>query len=168
MEVRALFDAFDCDTQHREQAVFASLFILQNRMQTACEKLQTEISMKQWLLLAMAECCPPPRSLTRIGSLMGCSRQNVKKLAAALAAKGFVRLLPGGNNSLCVELTELARAYGRELEERHTETLRLLFADLSGEELRQLFRLYAKLYAGVERVEQYAAAHGGEARSTRE
>ena len=58
-------------------------------MQTAGEKLQTEISMKQWLLLAMTECCPEPRTLTNIGNLMGCSRQNVKKLALALEKKGF-------------------------------------------------------------------------------
>ena len=67
----------------QEKGLFASLFILQNRLQTAGEKLQTEISMKQWLLLAMAECCPEPRTLTNIGELMGCSRQNIKKLAAA-------------------------------------------------------------------------------------
>ena len=83
MKMEALFEKYGYDTQHKEQAVFASIFILQNRLQTAGEKLQTEISMKQWLLLAMAECCPEPRTLTNIGELMGCSRQNIKKLAAA-------------------------------------------------------------------------------------
>ncbi len=83
MKMEELFEKYGCDTQHKEQAVFASIFILQNRLQTAGEKLQTEISMKQWLLLAMAECCPEPRTLTNIGELMGCSRQNIKKLAAA-------------------------------------------------------------------------------------
>ena len=31
-----------------------------------------------------------------------------------------------------------------------------MFADFSEEEIEQLFQFYAKLYAGVERVEQYA------------
>lgn len=151
-----LFERFNCDTQHRTQAIFSSIFVLQNRMQTAGEKLQTEISMKQWLLLAMTECCPEPRTLTNVGNLMGCSRQNVKKLALALEKKGFVRLLVSGNNSVLIQPTEKVRRYAEEIGERHMKALSLLFADFSEEEIKQLFSLYRKLYAGLERVENYA------------
>lgn len=152
----SLFREFDCDTPHRVQAVFSSIFILQNRMQTAGEKIQTQISMKQWLLLAMLGCCPQPHTLTNVGTLMGCSRQNVKKLALALEKQGFVRLIAGDSNSVQLELTEKVAEYAQEIGERHTRTLQLLFEDFSEEEIEQLFRLYAKLYAGVERVEKYA------------
>lgn len=151
-----LFEQFNYDTLHREQAIFSSIFILQNRMQTAGEKLQTEISMKQWLLLAMTECCPEPRTLTNVGNLMGCSRQNVKKLALALEKKGFVRLLLSSNNSVLIELTEEVKRYAEEIGERHMRALSLLFADFSEEEIEQLFLLYRKFYAGVERMESYA------------
>lgn len=156
MKVNDFFETFGCDTQHRVQAIFSSIFVLQNRMQTAGEKLQTEISMKQWLLLVMTECCPEPRTLTNIGNLMGCSRQNIKKLALALEKKGFVRLLLGVNNSVCVELTDKVNAYAQEIGGRNLQALSLLFADFSEDEIKQLFQLYTKLYAGVERVEQYA------------
>ncbi len=156
MKMEDIFEKYDCDTEHRIQAIFSSIFILQNRMQTAGEKLQTEISMKQWLLLAMTECCPEPRTLTNVGNLMGCSRQNIKKLALALKKKGFVRLLLGGNNSVRIELTDKVNEYAVEMGERHLQSLKLLFADFSEEEIGQLFHLYAKLYAGMERVEKYA------------
>lgn len=156
MKGNEIFEAFGSDTQHRAQAIFSSIFVLQNRMQTAGEKLQTEISMKQWLLLAMAECCPEPRTLTNIGKLMGCSRQNIKKLASALERKGFVRLLPCANHSVCMELTDQAHVYAEKMSRRHIQTLNLLFSDFSEDEIGQLFRFYARLYAGVERVEQYA------------
>lgn len=155
MKTNDFFEAFGCDTLHRVQAIFSSIFVLQNRMQTAGEKLQTEISMKQWLLLAMTECYPKPRTLTNIGKLMGCSRQNVKKLALALEKKGFVRLQPGTNNSVCIELTDRANAYALEMSEHHLQALTLLFADFSEEEIEQLFHFYTKLYVGIERVEQY-------------
>ena len=155
MKVNDFFEEFGCDTEHRVQAIFSSIFILQNRMQTAGEKLQTEISMKQWLLLAMTECCPEQRTLTNIGKLMGCSRQNVKKLALALEKKGFVRLLSGANNSVCIELTDKVNEYSQEKGESRLQALTLLFADFSEEEIEQLFRLYAKLYTGVERFEKY-------------
>ncbi len=156
MKMNEIFEEYGSDTQHRVQAIFSSIFVLQNRMQTAGEKLQTEISMKQWLLLAMTECCPEPRTLTNIGNLMGCSRQNVKKLALALEKKGFVRLLSSSNNSILIELTEEVKRYAEEIGERHMRALSLLFADFSEEEIEQLFSLYQKLYAGLERMENYA------------
>lgn len=155
-----LFEQFNCDTLHRMQAIFSSIFVLQNRMQTAGEKLQTKISMKQWLLLAMTACCPEPRTLTNIGNLMGCSRQNVKKLALALEKKGFVHLQLSSNNSVLVELTEDVQCYTEEIGERQMKALSLLFADFSEEEIGQLFFLYSKLYTGLERVENYAEEVG--------
>ena len=154
------FEQFNCDTTHRMQAIFSSIFVLQNRMQTAGEKLQTQISMKQWLLLAMTACCPEPRTLTNIGNLMGCSRQNVKKLALALEKKGFVHLQLSSNNSVLVELTEDVQCYAEEIGERQMKALSLLFADFSEEEIGQLFFLYSKLYTGLERVENYAEEVG--------
>ena len=151
-----LFEQFNCDTTHRMQAIFSSIFVLQNRMQTAGEKLQTQISMKQWLLLAMTACCPEPRTLTNIGNLMGCSRQNVKKLALVLEKKGFVHLQLSSNNSVLVELTEDVQRYAEEIGERQMKALSLLFSDFSEEEIEQLFFLYSKLYTGLERVENYA------------
>ena len=155
-----LFEQFNCDTTHRMQAIFSSIFVLQNRMQTAGEKLQTQISMKQWLLLAMTACCPEPRTLTNIGNLMGCSRQNVKKLALALEKKGFVHLQLSSNNSVLVELTEKVQRYAEEIGERQMKALSLLFSDFSEEEIGQLFFLYSKLYTGLERVENYAEEVG--------
>lgn len=155
-----LFEQFNCDTTHRMQAIFSSIFVLQNRMQTAGEKLQTQISMKQWLLLAMTACCPEPRTLTNIGNLMGCSRQNVKKLALALEKKGFVHLQLSSNNSVLVELTEDVQRYAEEIGERQMKALSLLFSDFSEEEIEQLFFLYSKLYTGLERVENYAEEVG--------
>lgn len=154
------FEQFNCDTTHRMQAIFSSIFVLQNRMQTAGEKLQTKISMKQWLLLAMTACCPEPRTLTNIGNLMGCSRQNVKKLALALEKKGFVHLQLSSNNSVLVELTEDVQRYAEEIGERQMKALSLLFSDFSEEEIGQLFFLYSKLYTGLERVENYAEEVG--------
>ena len=155
-----LFEQFNFDTLHRMQAIFSSIFVLQNRMQTAGEKLQTQISMKQWLLLAMTACCPEPRTLTNIGNLMGCSRQNVKKLALALEKKGFVHLQLSNNNSVLVELTEEVQRYTEEIGERQMKALSLLFSDFSEEEIEQLFFLYSKLYTGLERVENYAEEIG--------
>lgn len=43
--IAQLPNEFDCDTPHRVMALFCNIFIQQNRMQTACEKIQTDMSM---------------------------------------------------------------------------------------------------------------------------
>ena len=73
-----------------------------------------------------------------------------------LIKKGFVRLLSGGNNSIRIELTDKADQYAEEMGERHLQSLKLLFSDFSDDEIKQLFHLYVKLFAGMERVEKYA------------
>ena len=156
MKMDEIYSGFGDSTENMCRAVFSSIFILQNRIQTACEKLQTQISMKQWLLIAMALSCPEPRTLTGIGELMGCSRQNVKKLALALESKGFVTLSQGSNNSVQIELTQRAQGYFTDIAQRQSETVKLLFSEFGEQEIHQLFRLYAKLYAGIEKVESYA------------
>lgn len=156
MTTQEIFESFGNDKNRMIQGIFSSIFIIQNRMQTAGEKIQTEISMKQWLLIAMTLNCPEPRTLTNVGNLMGCSRQNVKKLAAALEKTGFVELRTGKNNSVSIEPTEKASKYFADIAPRHEETLKLLFQDFSEDELAQLYKLFGKLYAGVERVEKYS------------
>ena len=159
MKTDEMYTSFADSTENMLKAIFSSIFVMQNRMQTACEKLQTQISMKQWLLIAMALNCPEPRTLTSIGKLMGCSRQNVKKLALVLESKGFIRLEQGFNNSLTIELSEQAERYFTQMQERYSKTMHLMFDDLSEEEIQQLYKLYGKLYAGIERVENYAEKH---------
>lgn len=151
-----LFEEYNCDTGRRIQAIFSNIFVMQNRIQTAGEKIQTQISMKQWLLLAMIAACPEPHTLTNLGTLMGCSRQNVKKLAIALENKGYVSLVVGGNNSVHIELTEKVAEYAKDMEERHAQTLQLLFSDFTEEEIKQLFYLYSKLHVGITKVEDFA------------
>ena len=151
-----LLKEFDCDTPHRVMALFCSIFIQQNRMQTACEKIQTDMSMKQWLMLAMLEQCPEPKTLTNVGKLMGCSRQNIKKLAAALAQKGYLTMTEGANNAVCLEETEKVAAYSAQMAERRSQVMQLLFADFSEEEISHFYSLNRKLYTGIQRVEDYA------------
>ncbi len=79
MQLKQLIEEYADSEIMRRQGIFASIFIIQNRLQTACDKLDEEITMKQWLLLAMAGTTENPMSLTDLGRLMGCSRQNVKK-----------------------------------------------------------------------------------------
>jgi DNA-binding MarR family transcriptional regulator len=152
--MKELYKQFEKTSLMQMQAIFASIFILQNRFQTAYEKRQDDLTMKQWLMLTMITICPKPHTLTNVSHYMGCSRQNTKQLAMALSKKGYVRLVLGAQNSVNIEFTEKAAEYENSMGEKHAETLRLLFSDFSEEEILLLYQLYAKLYTGLERIEK--------------
>lgn len=99
---------------------------------------------------------PRATHINKCGQSDGMFKTEYKKLTLALEKKGFIRLLSGSNNSVCVELTDKVQEYSEEVGERHLHSLKLLFEDFSEDEIETLFRLYMKLYAGIERVEKYA------------
>lgn len=155
-----MFESLNTESMNQMRGIFASIFILQNRLQTACEKIQTDISMKQWLLLAMTDFCTDERTLTNIAKIMGCSRQNVKQLAVSLERKGYIEFLKGANNAVHIQLTEKSQQYAKEMEKHHAAVFQILFSDFSEKEIQQLFGLYSKLYAGISKVEMYARGDG--------
>jgi len=152
--MKDLYNSYAENPLMKMQALFASFFILQNRIQTAYEKEKDDITMKQWLMLTMISACPKPHTLTNVGKYMGCSRQNTKQLAMALSKKGYVRLILGTQNTVNIELTEKAVEYDIESAKRNETVLRLLFSDFSEEELSSFYELYKKLYTGVEKIEK--------------
>ena len=44
---------YRCDREKQEKGLFASLFILQTRLQTAFDKADGEMTLKQFMLLVM-------------------------------------------------------------------------------------------------------------------
>lgn len=47
MDLLTAFNAYDNDSSSQMRAIFASIFALQNRLQTIGERLQDGITMKQ-------------------------------------------------------------------------------------------------------------------------
>ena len=95
-------------------------------------------------------------TFTQLGELLGCSRQNIKKLAASLEKKGLVTISrnPRDGRACVISPTEKLAAYFRQTAQIHTEKLRDLFSVYSDGEMEQLFRLLMKLYNGLDRLEQ--------------
>ena len=144
----------DTDRSHRIHSLFAGFFIMQNRLLNAASRSERDVSVKQWLLLALLEQAPEQHTLTDLGNLLGCSRQNVKKLALGLEKKGYVRLIPGVGNSVSVVATDKVREYKKSVRDERIHSLQLVFEDFSDEEVGELFRLCHKLDCGISRLEQ--------------
>lgn len=160
MDLNDLTARFSGTAEDRRKAIFSTLFIAGNRLQTLFDRRIPEVSLKQFLLLSLVRQSEEPLTLTRLGELLGCSRQNAKKLAGALAKKGFVtvRRSPRDARAVCAALTEKGRDYFETDFSVYREELRYLFAVYTEGEVETLFTLLSRLYAGIENLEKRTAA----------
>jgi len=168
MDVDYLVKKFSDTTENREKAVFSTLFIAGNKLQTVFDSHIPEVSLKQFMLLSVVRQAKEPLTLTQLGELLGCSRQNIKKLADALKKKGFiaVRQSPLDARAACILLTEKARRYFRKDFSVYEKELGHLFAVYTDEEIETLFLLLSRLYAGIENLERKTSS--GNMRKERE
>lgn len=77
----------------KQAYIFASMFATANRMQLLGDKLDANITIKQWLFLAaVSKSEDSAPTISEISRVAGYSRQNVKKMALILEQKGLVTI----------------------------------------------------------------------------
>jgi DNA-binding MarR family transcriptional regulator len=101
--------------------------------------------------------------LTSCGELLGCSRQNIKKLAVALEKKELITISRNKKDrrrtDLC--LTEKGESYFQSVAKLHDEALHSIFEGYTDDEITNFFIILMKLYSGVENLEELAAKKQG-------
>ncbi len=147
MNIDDLNKKFSGSTENQRKAIFSTLFIAGNRLQTLFDHHIPEVSLKQFMLLSIVRQSEEQLTFTQLGSLLGCSRQNIKKLADVLMKKGFITIQqsPYDTRAMCICPTEKVNEY--------QEELKYLFEVYTDKEIETLFILLSKLYAGIENLE---------------
>ena len=156
MQIADLIEKFRHTGEGRGRGSFSTLFIAGDRLQTSFDRADGQVTLKQFMLLTMLRQSGEDMTFTQLGELLGCSRQNIKKLAASLEKKGLVTISrnPLDGRACVISPTEELSAYFRQAAQLHTKKLGDLFSVYSDEEMEQLFRLLMKLYCGIDRLEQ--------------
>lgn len=156
MEIRKLSQKFSSTRQNQLKAIFSTLFIAANRLQTIFDKDVPDITLKQFMLMTMVKQTKEALTLTELGELLGCSRQNIKKLAGVLEKKGFVKIEKDADDLRAAKIrqTQKLESYFEQMSKAYQEKLGLIFEDYSDEEISLLFELMMKLYGGIERLEK--------------
>lgn len=149
------YEELGTNLQWKKRLLFTGVFFQENRLHAICDR-NNELSVKQWLLLAVTKGFDEPQDLSTLARAMGCSRQNVKKLAITLEKSGYVELVKSkkDSRSLCVKRTskgddynERTQAYGQFIHQQ-------LFHDFSDEEINIYYDLWVKFNHGIDRLEQ--------------
>lgn len=159
MNLDDLITRFSNTTENQCKAVFSTLFIAGNRLQTIFDNHIPEVSLKQFMLLSIVRQSKEQLTFTQLGNLLGCSRQNIKKLADVLMKKGFITIQqsPHDTRAMYIRPTEKVSNYFADDFLKYQEELKCLFEVYTDEEIETLFILLSKLYAGIENLEKKAA-----------
>lgn len=160
MNLDDLITKFSGSATQQRKAIFSTLFIAGNKLQTLFDKNIPEVSLKQFMLLSIVRQSQEQLTFTQLGALLGCSRQNIKKLSDALMKKGFITIQQSSSDprALCIRPTEKVNAYFQNSFAKYQEDLKYLFAVYTDEETETLFWLLSKLYAGIENLEKESVA----------
>ena len=155
MNIDDLILKFSDSTEKQQRLIFNSLFIISNKLQTIFDNHIPELSLKQFLLLSTVRQSEEPLAFTQLGELLGCSRQNIKKIANVLMKKGFVTIEKSSADPRAMYIcpTEKADAYFQTDFSEYQGELKYLFNVYTEDEVKTLFTLLPMLYKGIEYLE---------------
>lgn len=154
MKLNDLIARYSDTPDHQQKASFSLLFTLANQLQTVFDQTLPDLSLRQFMVLRILQHSENPLSLSEMGAILGCSRQNVKKMASVLESQGlleFVRFDPG-NRTLYLQQTEQSQDWFARVSGPYEKALDTLFSAFSAEETRTFLTLMEKLLQGTRQL----------------
>lgn len=159
MKLDDLVTRFSRTKENQRKAIFSTLFIAGNKLQTLFDHYIPEVSLKQFMLLSIVRQSKEKLTFTQLGGILGCSRQNIKKLADVLMKKGFITIQqsPHDTRAMCICPTEKVENYFQSDFAIYQDELNYLFEVYTDKEIETLFILLSKLYSGIDNLEKKIA-----------
>lgn len=153
-KIQPTYETRGTDIQWMKNLLFAGVFIQENRLHAVFDRYN-EMSTKQWLLMAVCNAFDTPPDLSTLAEAMGCSRQNVKKLAMHLEEDGYVTLEKSEKDAraLCVKKTEKGLQFSKESTEFGQKVHEAVFQEFSEEDIISYYQLSIKMMHGIEHLE---------------
>lgn len=137
--------------------IFGSIFTLSNKLQIIGDKFDKKLTVKQWLLLAGIHNSKKDNpTITDVASIVGNSRQNVKKMLLILQKQGFVTIENDKNDARAqkIKMTKECMDYLKQREDRELEFLERLFEGFESDEINGLMQGILKLEENIVRLEE--------------
>ena len=125
----------------KQEFIFAAINILANRLQTLGDRIDPDITSKQWfMLVAIAHFKNTTPNIGDIATALGTSRQNVKKMANILERHGVLRMEKDKNDLRVIQLflTERCFEYFQSRAHLELEYMSGLFAGIDEQLLEGL------------------------------
>lgn len=134
--------------------IFGTIFSLSNKLQVIGDKFDADITIKQWLLLVGISKFKEPPTISEVASFIGYSRQNAKRMAAALQQRGFVTITRDRRDARALRITRTPKCmeYFAGRGPRELEFLARLFDGFDAELTEGFYRGLSRLEKNVEKM----------------
>ena len=138
------------DRTAAEEYIFGGILLLANKLQVLGDGLLDDLTMKQWfLLMLISKMKKENPTINEISEFSGTSRQNVKKMLDQLSIKKYVKITRSDTDAraLNVSLSQKTYKYFAENDKKGVEALKVLFSNITNEELLVTIGTFDKLFA---------------------
>jgi len=131
-----------------EHMIYGTLFALSNRLQTYLDRMLPEITSKQhFLLIVLSLFKDTNPSLKEVASAMGCSYQNVKRMADCLEKKGYLIIKRDAvdKRKYSLIMTDKIIEFSEKTDEESDKFMQDLYRGLSQEDLQNTLNMLTKM-----------------------
>jgi DNA-binding MarR family transcriptional regulator len=159
-------DEIQMNELQQKAFIFNTIFTLSNRLQVLGNKFDKDITTKQWLFIIGILKFNEPPMISQVANFIAYSRQNAKRIAAALHESGYIKISNDKNDAraLRIELTSKCIEYYKQRDKKEIEFLEKIFTGFNVELTRSVYKGLIKLEQninGVMLLEENRTLKGG-------
>lgn len=135
--------------------IFGTIFTLSNRLQALGDEFDKNITTKQWLFILGVSKFKEPPTISEVANRIGYSRQNAKRIAAALHKTGYVTITKDKKDAraLRIELNPKCTEYFKKRDKREKEFLEKLFAGFDAELAQSICKGFIRLEQNIKMMD---------------
>lgn len=139
----------------KQAFIYAAIHMLSNRLQTLGDKIDPTITSKQWFVLAaVSKFTQAPPNIGDIASVLGTSRQNIKKIANILQKQGLLMLQKNKSDQRSIQLilTEQCYVYFKSRQQQEEDYIQNIFSGIDEQTLTTLCGGMSQLIDNIDKL----------------
>lgn len=136
--------------------IFANIFRVSNKLQSKMDENITDITAKQWLLLASLDYFETPPRLTELAKALDYSHQNTRMLIKKLEEKGYVKTKIDEEDKRAIRIYKMKKSdiWWKNNEDIAYVFIEKMYSDFNDEELFILNKSLYKLFENLEIINE--------------
>ena len=140
------------DELEQKAYIFGTIFALSNKLQVLGDAFDKNITIKQWLFIVGVSKFGEPPTVTEVAKFVGYSRQNAKRIAAALDERGYIKIIKDRNDAraLRIILTQKCTEYFSRRSQRELEFLDRVFTGFDADVTHSVYQGLTRLEENIE------------------
>ena len=146
---------YDIEKMNPRYRIFATTFLMANRLQMVMDQQIQDITCKQWFVLTVLETFEQAPTLKDLSKACDSSHQNTKQIVAKLEAKGYVRIEKDLTDGRALRLykTEKSSKWRMDNRDKAAAFVDAMFSKLSDHEIKMMFKVQQCLYQTLGEME---------------